>query len=459
MRDYQNTTELVEYLKKAKEANPDYDYSEILTAVLERWDTMYWEKLTDIVEQKDGFASDLLNYVNKPDNVIDFSKYDDNAFSFWDEWNKEEEKESLTEDNANNYQRLNDYVKRYYDLVKDKEEILNKYNWWEWYTPWSKIYNEYKSEIDRINNELKSMEKSEELTSLLKSIKDNWLWAKWYESENYARNWLADIINWVWSSFNSKDTNIMWQEPVNSNFKSMDKLIDNYFSNKNKQLNPEFVEKNKDNEKLSPEFRKKLNDIYNEQQKNKWWQSSIAEDTFTDTMKFGEDVKSWDYVNQRNITLAQHLKAKWLSTPEEIDAYLNKYPSWQNAKQEWKDNTIKNLTDKIWPIKKEEKPEEKKVDEIKKEIPVSSKKEDVKIWKPGGNWLPDNDSSINWIEEEKDDTLIYDKKGNPVWSKVKEIKKQDTKKQETKSNNNKWKKLNIVKWSETIKNLLKRSKK
>jgi hypothetical protein len=79
--------------------------------------------------QNTDWQNKLIEAVSKPDNAIDFSSEEwENALSFGDEGNKEEEKENLTEDNANNYQRLNDYVKRYNELVRSKEEILNKYN-------------------------------------------------------------------------------------------------------------------------------------------------------------------------------------------------------------------------------------------------------------------------------------------------------------------------------------------
>lgn len=257
-----------------------------------------------------------------------------------DEWNNNwwlAPKEQLTEDNANNYQRLNDYVKRYNELVRSKEEILNRYNWWEWYTPWTEVYNSFKKEIDNINSQLKDMENSDELASLLQSIKDNWLWAKWYESESFARNWLADIINWVWSSFEfntwKNDANFMWQAPVKANFKSMDKLIDTYL---------------------------------------------------------------------------------WNHKPNNSSDKLD------------------NNTDKKSDNKKSS----------------NNKKNNVDIWKPWSNWLPDNYSSINWVEEEKDDNLIYDKNWNPVWTKVKNNKKKDDKKKIEK----------VSKSSPTILNLIKGKK-
>jgi hypothetical protein len=42
-----------------------------------------------------------------------------------------------------------------------------------------------------------------------------------------------------------------------------------------------------------------------------------------------------------------HLKLRGLETPEQIDAYLNQYPNWKNARQEWKDNTTKVLSEQI----------------------------------------------------------------------------------------------------------------
>lgn len=291
------------------------------------------------------------------------------------EWNDnwwQISQEPLTEDNANNYQRLNDYVKRYNELVRSKEEILNRYNWWEWYTPWSKMYEDFKSEIDNINSQLKDMENSDELASLLQSIKDNWLWAKRYESESFARNWLADIINWVWSSFEfntwKDDANFMWQAPVKSNFKSMNKLIDTYLWNY--KLNNPSSKSNKVDKKT--------------------WASKLTNgnDKFKDTkmvdeMSFWNDVKTEEYLERRNLSLAKHLKANWIETPEEIEEYLNKYPSWKDAPQKRKDNTVSILTDKVSKMKtSNNKQDDKWNDELNiKETTEEVNEDNKRKWK------------------------------------------------------------------------------
>ena len=134
-----------------------------------------------------------------------------------------------------------------------------------------------------------------------------------------------------------------------------------------------------------------------------------------------------------------HLQQNWITDREAINKYLEQYDSWKNAKKEWKDNTLNNLTNMIKEqnkndktqnnsdIKKEENKWENKTNDKENK---SVKIDNVKVRKPGGNWLPDMDSSINWIEEEVDENLIYDKNWNPIWSKAKTNTKYSSKEEE-----------------------------
>jgi hypothetical protein len=409
---------------------------------------------------------------------IDYSKqYDDNQYSkIWKDnikWFDE------TEPFMSNAEKV---ATAYRKLWDEKNKITDEYDSWQ---GWDR--DTYMQKIKSISNAMWEAENSPEFKYLVNHIKENWIT---WEDKNFspmvsttltdmARHdwslyWLSPardtwwrMSNWVlWDVANSWFVRFMqWVTPQKEN--SLESLPDIY-NESNKKIK-EIINKNKWDKKPDNQNKETI-----KADNKKWWQSSIAEDTFTDAMKFGEDVKSWDYVDKRNITLAQHLKAKWLSTPEEIDAYLSKYPSWQNAKQERKDNTIKNLTDKIWPIEKKDKNNDsnKEDKEIKKWDKWDNKwnennksNKNVKVWKPGSDWLPDDYSSINWVEEEdRDENLIYDKNWNPVWSKsTKKVSNNDKDTIYTYEDwtinqskiNNKWDKywyINDKEWDESIEN-------
>ena len=70
-------------------------------------------------------------------------------------------------------------------------------------------------------------------------------------------------------------------------------------------------------------------------------------------MVFWDDV-AWvwgeEYVDGRNNKLATALKLKWIKSKEDINKFLNQYPSRKNAKDEWKKKTLKSLVEKIGNI-------------------------------------------------------------------------------------------------------------
>lgn len=462
MKQFKDTIELIWYIQRNMEANPWIPFDAFLMEMWNRWDTIDWAPIQDIVNWRNWWYEDVKAKCEWASNSVDLSWHDEAIFST-EEPEPEMEEDKKTIYNSRNYDALKDFVEKYNALVKQKEEKLSEYNNFKWYNEKTWVIDKGKQEIEDINTQLKEMEDWDEFKEILQSIKDYWLWDKFYEDDSWLRAWVDNIMNKRWSAIeknNALKKFFLWSNMVSNTQKNMNDLIDDYLwwksnTKKEKQLNPEFVEKNKDNEKLWPNFREKLKEQSNNNKKNKWWMSSIAEETFTDSMKFWDDAAAigWWYVDKRNNTLSMHLKERWLDTPEKIDQYLSKYPSWKNAKQEWKDNTLVNLTGMVkelnnkniknkWEDKNEIKEE---VKSNKKEIKKEDKNnKDVKLWKPGSNWLPDMDSSINWVEEEKDDTLIYDKKWNPVWSKanIKDIKAE---KKEEKKNDNKKIKIKDIK--------------
>ena len=303
MKDFQNVQELLAYIDETYEKNQwAYPKNVLLAALLEKWASIQWNNLVDIMSQNEEFSDKLTDAVNKPANQIDFEALW-NALSFGDEkkWDDEDE-DKKTIYNSRNYDALKDFVKKYNELVNQKEEKLSEYNNFKWYNEKTWVIDKAKQEIEDINTKLKEMEDWDEFKELLQSIKDYWMWTKFSEDDSYIRFWVDNIINKRWSAIeknNALKKFFMWSNMVSDTHKNMDELIDWFLwwksdIKKEKQLNPEFVEKNKDNEKLGPEFRKKLQELYNKQQWNKdtKMQSSIWDKEVTDNMKFWNDVTS-----------------------------------------------------------------------------------------------------------------------------------------------------------------------
>lgn len=387
---------------------------------------------------------------------IDYSnQFDTNEYkSIWDKWMKNFDITNPAIDN------LKIIASTYDTLLKKKDEITSKYDSWLWQDK-----EVYKQKLDAINEALAYAENSKELWDALWVIKENWMtdWDK--AMERKTTSLINDMVKHRWSqmnNWNNQFQNWLYWDFRNSWFaRFMDPTWDIEISayeydynkkNKDKWWNNKQPEKN--NNEKQPDLM--------EQIKNK--------ETSADKMAFWEDVKSNEYVDKRNKILALHLFQNWIKTEEDIDKYLSQYPSYNNAKQERKDNTKKILSEKvnniksIWPVKEKEVKKSEDVNNNDVKWAVNENKnvgkkfdKEIKLTRPGSNWLPDMDTSINWIEEEKDDSLIYDKNWNPVWSKA---KNKDTKKETKKETKKPTMKdaINIVKSSPTIKSLLKAKK-
>ena len=104
-----------------------------------------------------------------------------------EEWENTEWENDISEKSySSNYNRAKDFIKTYNQLVKDKQELLD--NGWS------------KEKINKINSQLKEMENWNEFKEILQSIKDEWLWDKWYQVKDIVGEWIYNIINKRWSS-------------------------------------------------------------------------------------------------------------------------------------------------------------------------------------------------------------------------------------------------------------------
>lgn len=525
MKDYKNPRELVEYVLKAAELNPDYTTQEILEAALERGDTLWWVKVTDIIEKDNDFGISLVEAINKPAKEIDLSGLDlsfeepeevtDLNSAMKSEWKTPIEAKEVWSDN--NFEVFKNFWERYKQVHWEKKDLIDKYNWWKGYPDGSEAKKEYEQKLKIYNDTLNEMEDWEEFYNIVKSIKDYWIWWKNVIPEKVAMA-IQTIADKEYSNDNDTKSitrSIFWNDYVDSwnathtfdlSRSDIDKVIDNYLSShKTKSSwweNADIKWETKSDTKSDTKSNNKNNISVN-------WPFKPMNPTnekVADEMSFGSWVKwaGWNqYLEERNKSLALHLKMKWIETPEEIDAYLSKYPSWKNAKQERKDNTLGILTDKISnmqntfnvskkdDLNKDEakkvnwgKWEKRDVDEnkgrlnkrledakwMKDKASTRDVKDKKRLW---DDWQPDNDSSINWTEELKtendwNDFWNEDQKNETKKQIVKRPEKLNVKsaKKETKNNDKKPEKkvsmkdiVKVVKSSPTIKNLLKNSKK
>ena len=365
MKEFQNTRDMVAYIQRNMKANPGVSFERIFKEMWERWDTVWWLSIKDVVNWKEWWYEEVASACNSG-NSIDFSKYDDDIFSTeepapsfqdtikWEDW-----------DDKNNVQKIEVIVNEYNKILNDIKKLVDDNNSWQWLS--DKQLAKYKKELADKKQQLKDIEDSEEFYNLMVDLAKRWTWKfltdEWLLSPKI--NWTLDLIAWgsyswwKWSDLFS-DTDMLknWSDFLTNTF--FDRAA---YATFNSTTTPQDIAK---------EF---LSKWWNKNGGNKWWSSSklwdlwtwYDQDSDTETfgykkrpkmankevaneMSFGDDVswKWWnDYLTERNKTLALHLKLRWLETPEQINAYLEQYPSWKNAKQERKDNTIKVLSEQM----------------------------------------------------------------------------------------------------------------
>lgn len=372
-----------------------------------------WNPITtpEDTESSKPTKQEKIDYANKY-NANEYSKIWNNSIKWFDE----------TLPLMENAEKVADAYEKLWDK---KNELTSLYNSWQSWDP-----EVYQAKLDQVNQALEDAENSEEFKWIVDAIRENW-WASTEDSllhpivnatlEQMAVHYWSRMWHEKWASV----TNTLVWDLANSSF--------NKFTGWKYSLSslPEVYDMyNKGKDKDSTDWKKD----------SKWW--SLPKDTkkfdekvnnLTDAMKFWDDV-SWawweDYLNARDDKLALALKLKWIESPEEIDKFLNKYDSWKWAKDEWKQNTLSRLADKMSKISDEDI--KNKVKAAKENIKnKESKKDDNNIYDDKGNviwkkhieikkktwdnWTPSNDDSINWVEE--DSSVVKDAIDIASWKK------------------------------------------
>lgn len=394
--------------------------------------------------------------LTKEEKINYSNKWDTNEYkSIWDKWMKNYDITNPAIDN------LKLIANTYDTLLKEKDKITSKYDSWLWQDK-----EVYQQKLKAINDALEYAENSQELWEALWVIKENWMsdWDRAFARK--TKSLINDMVKHRWSqmnNWNNQFSNWLYWDYRNSGFaRFMDPTSDILYS----AYEYDYNKKNKNNNENNITEEKEWNKEpwTNNKEKKQSLEERLKDKKQTaDKMSFWEDVKSQEYIDKRNKILALHLWQNWIKSEEDIDKYLSQYPSYKNAKQEWKDNTKKVLSDKvnniksIGPVKEKEvkKSEEINNKDVKWAVNENKKKDDTLMYDKNWNavwskWVPSNDDSINWVEDE----YIYDKNWNKVWSKAPDNKKTDKKKEEKKKE-----KPTFLGWSPVINGLLNINKK
>ena len=402
-----------------------------------------WNPITtpEDTESSKPTKQERIDYAKKYDEN-EYSKIWDNAIKWFDE------SEPLME----NAKKVTEAYEKLWDK---KNELTSYYNSWR---SWDSEV--YQAKLDQINQALEAAETSDEFKSIVNTIRENW----WASAEDFFLHPMIDATlekmamhYWStmwWEKWESLKNTLYW-DVANSwvakiwwSLKWLHNLPNTY-DEYNKW---DSVSKTK-NDKSNTNWDKNSTDWETPKWENpKWeqpkWKSSpfwptkqTTPDikTATDKMVFWEGVAAaWgnDYLENRNNQLATALKLKWIESREDIDAFLNQYDSWKNAKDEWKKNTLDKLTEKVGKIKtgkdkKDEKKSENKDDIFREDNLIKDKNGntvwvkhiDIKKKEVWDDWTPSNDDSINGIEE---DNIIRDKNWRMIWVKHLDIKKKKT---------------------------------
>lgn len=406
-----------------------------------KWFSKSWVDINDWLSKRDNNwkllseKNDELSNISEPSNISE----EERLMKIWtDAVNGLDPKWSVVKD-------AEKLAGAYQNLIKEKNKITSKNDSWYWMDP-----EYYKEQLSAINEVLSLAENSKEFKDLIDRIDSRELsvwqnkfnpittsilqdmamhkWSEWLNDQESFNNWrywdlansnFARLFAW-WNNWNDWD---MMQ--TSQDLKWLKSIYDRYnFSwdiESNEQNNSSNDKNNKD-EKLN---KQSLTNLI------KW-------NEYTDRMSFWWDVKDKDYLDKRNKILAIHLKMNWIETPEEIEEYLNKYPSWKNAKQEWKDNTVNILTDKVSKIKWiNEDWEQVLKEENKKWFGWKWWKENEDGSKTSPDWTTtvredwsisfwtDDESPLNdveTVEEDKKQTKKWKKIQSKAWTK-KEVKK------------------------------------
>ena len=386
--------------------------------------------------------------------------------------------------------------------------MANMYNWW----PNFKTVEELKNYVDWVANEnnidhetaLNAIVNANQVTIQWKKVA-NWEptddvvkqlipernpieWEAWYQApKSFSESMWDALVEWIKDDITNYPKRKFWELATGWYF-NWDKV------NTKKILDEAWIWK-KWNKKTDKETDKETT---NPNKKG-------GEKTSGWLLKFGKDATSIEQIENRDKQLAQILNDRWITDISKVEEFLNNFNSFKEATPENKQRTISRI---FWNIKDLNKdngsktwndnwpqwiyidqedykwtPEAKEgLDMYNKYAQVEAEKWDSSkvfrqmMWEaPTSNnttairnklkdaWL--STAQINDFTQAWADAYYKVDNDSPI-NDVKEIKKpnqislkKSQKNTNTKNNNNdKWKKINIVKWSDTIKNLLKSKK-
>lgn len=440
--NFNDAQELTEYVMKMHEANPNKSIGDVMDWLLNNWATVAWKDMMTIESKNPWWWNKVIEAVNKKETPADEDEIDANllnpepgkyskGMSFLDAANTEDWDDLKWQD------KLKVLVDDYNKILWKARDLVKEKSSWYWLS-WSGT-EKFQTELNEYKQQLEEIENSPEFEQLMEQVAERWtgkLFDNWVMNAN-INNTLRMIASWEWSKmFADKDRLKNW----------IDSFETTWFSKFNEELGrswapllwPLGIFNWEDAQMIAQKYLKKNAWKNNEEESKtswKWKAGSLlpsvngAMQKATDAMAFWEDVKWEKHLNDRNDKLAKVLTLKWINTEEWIDKFLSQYPSWQNAKQEWKDNTIAILKDKVWEIKATSKKETKKTETKEEKVEDKKPERKTKVW---DNWAPSNEDSINWVEETKWDTSLKSRK-NTKKEETKQDNKRVAKKADTKN--------------------------
>lgn len=360
------------------------------------------------------------------------------------------------------------YKNKYKDKARDKDFIDAIIKQW-WYTiedfwnpefdnNWNFIIEDVNTESKGVSEEWKGVPASSEKETPSESKKDSDIKLNSFSSDknNDASDekWESKFINAAnedWWEF------MTWQEKLETLVEEYNDIINqarNYVHDKSSWYGLSWKWAEQFNEKLksykdklstienSKEFEQLMKDIEKDWT-GKLFDNGIMNTNVNQTLKliaswawskmFNNKDRLWNWLDSYATSWINKVAWALNDTPGGIAKTITHIPwvwriiwpaisviAWEDAQ----DIAKKYLK---WEYKsKDTKKESKDTKDTKKDTnTVKSKNTSdtkwVKDWKPNpSNWKPSDETPINWVEE---DNYIYDKNGNPVWSKNLNIKK------------------------------------
>ena len=407
---FNNAEEFIDALYRAHNKNPKYSVDEIWdmfekNSATIKWHPLSWPDGWDFTKEDADKILSIANWEYQPW----WRRDPEEGEAWYEEFKAKQDEDAFNNksfieaandewfDDLSYNKQLDKLVTDYMNTLNDMRKFVHDNNSGYWMS--EKSNKEFSDKLQEYKDKLKEIETSPQFYHLMEwlangwtwDIFDNWVmnsevnsvlrmiatweWSKLFENRNRLKN---RIDSMQWTKFDNIMTSLYWDANA----------FDTMFSTLFTWPLWQWIRSS-----ISWLDAQDIAKRYIKNNKKPAWQNSNTSNE-TDNMKFWKDVDSQSYVNNRNKELAVILANKWLTTPEQIDEYLNQYDSWKNADENNKRVTLSNLS---WLAQSNYN---KYIEQRNKDLKDKKDKERRDKW----IWLkldlsPSNDSPLNWEEE------------------------------------------------------------